>query len=106
MKTVKSIKKFTMLVIALTVISCVKTDDYESPNPNLVEDNFTGNLTSISAIKGNYNPTTAQIYTFLNTETFIEGFVISSDEAGNFYKKLIIQDRAANPTSGIQILID
>ena len=108
----KKMKKFKifdwigLLFIILLMDACVKTDDFEVPKTNEIEDDFEGNLTSISGIKGNYNPTTGVIYTFQNTETFIEGYVISSDEAGNFYKKLIIQDRAANPTSGIQILVD
>ncbi|RKS55263.1 hypothetical protein BC962_0222 [Gillisia mitskevichiae] len=102
-------KKYSFLgglVVVLFMNSCVKTDDFSVPESNITEDGFEGNLTSISGIKGNYNPTTGDIYTFNNTEAFIEGFVISSDEAGNFYKKLIIQDRASNPTSGIQILVD
>ena len=106
MKTIQITRTFLITITALAIFSCVKTDDFETPDAKPIEENFNGNLTSISAIKGNYNPTTAEIYTFQNSETFIEGFVISSDEAGNFYKKLIIQDKAANPTSGIQILID
>jgi len=35
----------------------------------------------------------------------IEGFVISSDEHGNFKEKLVIQDAIENPTAGIQVLI-
>ena len=106
MKTIRCKKAYLFAAIAILLFSCVKTDDFETPTPNLLEDDFKGNLTSISAIKGNYNPSTGEIYTFQETETFIEGFVISSDEAGNFYKKLIIQDKAENPTSGIQILMD
>lgn len=106
MKNFKSFYFLQLLIIGLFMNSCVKTDDFETPEIIQPEDNFEGNLTSISGIKGNYNPTTGAIYTFQNSNTFIEGFVISSDEAGNFYKKLIIQDRASNPTSGIQILID
>ena len=41
-----------------------------------------------------------------NDQSIIEGFVISSDESGNFYKVLVIQDNFENPTSGIEILID
>lgn len=95
-----------LLIIVLLMQACVKTDDFETPEAMGFEDDFIGNLTSIEAIKGNYNQSLGDIYTFQNSETFIEGYVISSDEAGNFYKKLIIQDRNSNPTSGIQILID
>lgn len=36
----------------------------------------------------------------------VEGYVISSDEDGNFKERLVIQDAIENPTVGIQILIE
>ncbi|WP_299521841.1 DUF5689 domain-containing protein [uncultured Lutibacter sp.] len=36
----------------------------------------------------------------------VEGYVVSSDEDGNFKEKLVIQDAIENPTAGIQILIE
>lgn len=36
----------------------------------------------------------------------IEGYVISSDEKGNFQKRLVVQDAIENPQSGIQLLIN
>lgn len=36
----------------------------------------------------------------------IEGYVVSSDEQGNFKEKLVIQDAVENPSAGIQILIE
>ncbi|MFD1293054.1 DUF5689 domain-containing protein [Lutibacter holmesii] len=36
----------------------------------------------------------------------IEGYVISSDEQGNFENKLVLQDAVENPSAGIQLLID
>ncbi len=36
----------------------------------------------------------------------VEGYVVSSDEDGNFKEKLVIQDAIENPTVGIQILIE
>lgn len=106
MKTNRITRMFLIVGITSALISCVKTDDFDSPEAVEVDDSFSGTLTSISAIKGNYKPETGDIYTFQNSDTYIEGYVISSDEAGNFYKKLIIQDKAAAPTSGIQILLD
>ncbi|MCO7318422.1 DUF5689 domain-containing protein [Riemerella anatipestifer] len=35
-----------------------------------------------------------------------EGYVVSSDEGGNFYKQLTIQDSPENPTAGIQVAIN
>jgi hypothetical protein len=36
----------------------------------------------------------------------IEGYVVSTDEFGNFENKLVLQDSAKNPTAGIQLLLD
>ena len=36
----------------------------------------------------------------------IEGYVVSSDQKGNFFKNLFIQDKPENPTAAIQIVID
>lgn len=36
----------------------------------------------------------------------IEGYVVSSDEQGNFENKIVIQDAVENPSAGIQLLVD
>lgn len=88
------------------IFSCVKTDDFEIPVMENPETIFEGNSTTIAAVKGHYNANSEEIYTFRDTDIAMAGYVISSDEAGNFYKELILQDRPSNPTAGIQILID
>ena len=99
-------ERLLTLVAGFLFVSCVETDDYEVPNTDVQEINFEGDLTSISAVKGNYDPQSGEIHVFRDTETWFEGYVISSDAGGNFYKELILQDRPENPTAGIQILID
>jgi hypothetical protein len=42
----------------------------------------------------------------LDTHFIVEGFVISSDEEGNFNKEIFLQDTAENPQAGIRVLID
>ena len=42
----------------------------------------------------------------IEEDLIIEGYVVSSDQAGNIYKTLSIQDRPENPTVGIAISID
>lgn len=42
----------------------------------------------------------------LTEDEIIEGYVISSDEQGVFYKTIVIQDKPENPTAGLQIEID
>jgi len=59
---------------------------------------------SISEVKQMYQG--AMVEFGLDTNYIIEGFVVSSDEYGNFKEKLVLQDAVENPTSGIQLLID
>src|SRR5699024_1645604 len=44
-------------------------------------------------------------YTFQDTDLYMKGYVISSDESGNFYQELVVQDRPRHPTAGIKIMI-
>ena len=94
------------LMIGFLFYSCIETDDFETPNIDIPEISIEGDLTSISAVKGNFNRETGEIYTFQNTNAIFEGYVISSDAGGNFYKELILQDKPEIPTAGIQILLD
>ena len=36
----------------------------------------------------------------------VEGYVVSSDLKGNFYKNIFIQDKPVNPTAAVQIVVD
>ncbi|HKJ47841.1 MAG TPA: DUF5689 domain-containing protein, partial [Christiangramia sp.] len=92
-------RKNIMLVMMVAVMfnSCVKTDDYEIPDFTEPELNIDGDLTTIAAVKGNFYPATGEIYTFRDSNTFFEGYVISSDEGGNFYKEVIVQDKPEDP---------
>lgn len=92
--------------LSLLLTACVKTDDFEMPSMHVEEVEIEGELTSIEAIKGNYNFETDEIYTFYETNTWIAGYVVSDDAGGNFYKELVIQDKAENPNSGILLLLD
>lgn len=98
--------KIGILSLLLILMGCVKTDDFEIPEMKSQEVEIDGNMTSIAAVKGNYNFQTGEIYTFRETNTWFSGYVISDDAGGNFYKELIIQDKASNPAAGIQILLD
>ena len=99
-------KRMLCCLIISTLVSCVKTDDFEIPELISEEVEIDGDLTNIASIKGNFDLETGEIYTFTDSETWISGYVISSDASGNFYKELILQDKAENATSGIQILVD
>lgn len=93
-------------LIGIIMFSCVQVDDFDTPGFEAEELSISSN-SDIKAVKSAYEQSGKRIYTFdSNDETIIEGFVISSDEAGSFYKVLVIQDNYENPTSGIEVLID
>jgi len=93
-------------IIILVFISCVKTDDFDIPNIESEEPIITSN-TTIKAVKNSFNQSNEKVYTFpANDDSIIEAYIISSDEAGNFYKNISIQDNYENPTAGIELLID
>ncbi len=92
-------------VLSLFLAGCV-SDEFETPEFQIPSVEIDGNMTSISAVKGNFDFSTGEIYTFQDTNTWFEGYVVSSDAAGNFYKELILQDKPEDPATGIQILLD
>jgi hypothetical protein len=92
--------------ILLSILSCVRPQDFNIPQIEMDDPEFSAN-SNISAVKNAYDQSGERIFTFdSNDSSIIEGYVVSSDEAGNFYKTLIIQDNYLNPTSGIEISID
>ncbi len=105
MKTFKGIW-FLISITCLCLGASVQTDDFELPQARENEPVIEGNLTTISTVKSHFNFQTNAIYNFRDSKAYFVGYVISSDEAGNFYKKLILQDKPSDPTAGIQLLID
>lgn len=102
----KKLTNLTLILISMLSVSCVQTDDFDIPKIEIEILNIVS-TTSIKALKNSLNQSGEKMYTFKGNESsIIEGFVISSDEAGNFYKALIIQDHFENPTTGIEIMID
>jgi len=105
-------KKILLLSALLFTFSCVQDGDFEIPDTSITEPNIEVN-SSISKIKTalqqEFNSNNKVMYTFPiheNNPTYIEGFVVSSDATGNFYKKLILQDSSENPTNGIELIIN
>jgi hypothetical protein len=42
----------------------------------------------------------------LTDKAYIEGYVSSTDETGNIYKTIYIQDDPTNPTEGLTVSVD
>jgi len=101
-------KTYQLICISslIVIISCIKTSDFEIPKIEIVEPEISAN-SNIMAMKNAYDQSEEEIFTFgENDDSIIEGFVVSNDEGGNFFKTLFIQDNSENPRSGIEILID
>ncbi|MDN3722915.1 DUF5689 domain-containing protein [Aequorivita sp. SDUM287046] len=106
MKKYKNIKLLSFLFfLGIMVTSCVQDDDYNVPEINAQEPNVDVN-TDIATVKAMYNgfePVEIEAGDGSERELWIEGYVVSSDETGNFYKSLVIQDAPENPTAGVAI---
>ena len=89
----------SILVLMLTAVSCVDKDFDEPPIGGIDPAGLKAN-TTIAQLKAQF--TTPGTVTRIPDTMIVAGIVISSDETGNIYKALVIQDS----TGGILIRID
>ncbi|AFR35688.1 DUF5689 domain-containing protein [Riemerella anatipestifer] len=111
MKTTTYLKTSLIALSFGALTSCVHDDKFDTPAIQC-SNQFSEPTTTIKDFK-TLAPTPVNFvsnYTIPNGETdapvIFEGYVISSDEGGNFYKQLTIQDNTENPTAGIQVAIN
>lgn len=109
MKNIKSYLRF--LVIALfgfMMTGCVHDDKYSAPDLSTYQcQDLTATMTlqQVKALYTATNPKTAYVFP-ADSKDIIEGYVSSSDETGNIYKTIFIQDKPENPTQGFTIVVD
>ena len=99
-KTNSLIKVLFLFFAALFVTSCVHDDKYDNPDLSTYQCGdltATKTLAEVKAMTQN---------TVITTDDVIEGYVSSSDETGNIYKYIYIQDKPENPTQGLTISVD
>ncbi len=103
MKNNKLTRKLLLLFAFVTLFSCVEDSDYGIPDQATacVETSLTVNAT-IAEVKALYKGSIVQI----EDDMVIEGYVVSNDQSGNFFKTLQFQDAIENPTEGFQIDLD
>ncbi len=92
-------KRIVYLFLGILAMSCVKDRDFEAVAFQCSE---VGVNTTYEQVKALYKGETIQIQEDLT----IEGYVISSDQAGNFFGVLYFQDTPSEPTEGFQIEVD
>lgn len=111
MKKYNSILKYIFVVItALFITGCVHDDKYDAPNLDDYQcrnaDYYvTGKGKELTKMTLTALKAKAQNVT-LTDKAYIEGYVSSTDETGNIYKTIYIQDDPTNPTEGLTISVD
>lgn len=104
------------IAVALTIAACTQDDDYTTPTlvyPTL--NTMEGTATTVSAVQARYDQA-GEITTFDledDQDLFIEAYVVSSDQSGNFYEEIVLQSSpnaedvsASNPRLGLKLLIN
>ncbi|WP_222982097.1 DUF5689 domain-containing protein [Flagellimonas meishanensis] len=82
------------------ILACVENRDFDSPNTEC-NVSVKANI-SFAELDSLIGDGVIQI----QDELILEGFVISSDQAGNFFGVLHLQDAAIDPSMGVQMEID
>ncbi len=95
--------KFTVLLLGLfsfLFTSCVKDDDFELPNIDTTPTTFDGTVVTLADV---VKTSSDKVQTYMENNA-IEGYVISSDQGGNYYKKIYIQ--TLDGTDGFSVAIN
>ena len=116
MKSNKFIIILLALIASISFTSCIEDADFTVPGSLGTEENE--NLTvlldsidkgfielkSIKNLKNLYISGRDPLQ--ITSNIVVKGYVISSDESGNFFREFYMQDNPENPTSGIKISIN
>ncbi len=87
-------------IALLVLIGCVKESDFDPPTKSCVTE-LVSNTTYLE-VKNLHTEGVIQI----QDDLIIEGYVISSDKAGNFFGSLHFQDKPDKPMEGFQLEFD
>ena len=94
-------------LVLLLSASCVPGDDFEVPEALESEELILNTNTDLDAILGAYFQSSEDVDVVTFEEDFIlEAYVVSSDESGNFFKELILQDAPENPRAGVAVQLN
>ncbi|MGK0412768.1 MAG: hypothetical protein ACJA1B_000968 [Polaribacter sp.] len=116
MKTNKTNILMLAFMASISFISCVEDADYSVPQSigneentrlNNILDSINSNqleLKPISALKKLYISGTEPLK--ITSNIVVKGYVVSSDQKGNYFREFYMQDAPENPTSGIKIAVN
>ena len=97
----KRYRMFFLGLIILFLATCVEDQNFKTLETTCIPPVLKVNA-SIGEVKALYKGTVTQI----KEKLIIEGYVISSDLKGNFYRTLHFQNSPDNPTDGLQLDVD
>ncbi|MAP54252.1 DUF5689 domain-containing protein [Altibacter sp.] len=115
MKTANFYKLFTLILALVVVVSCVKDDEFDVPSqeiePVTIDQTKVIDIATLrDLLEQEINSNGNNILTFNennpDNDKYIVGYVISSDEAGNFFEELVLQNDFQNPNAGVKVLAD
>lgn len=104
----KYISLFKILCVVLAsffIVGCVHDDKYDVPNLDGGQCADMAATMTIAQLKAKFANNTTYVFPD-NATDILEGYVSSSDESGNIYKTIYIQDDPTNPTQGLTISVD
>jgi len=112
MKTINIIKVAAIFLFVGVFTACVQDDDFSVPTDLGVTENL-----KLQELLGNPEYTELSMTELKNqfssgganqilSKVYVKGYVVSSDESGNFYKEFYIQDAPTNPTAGIKVVLN
>lgn len=99
-------KIFAIAVLSVITFSCVEDDDFNIPETAPQDVQIEGTFITLNAL---YSGMVQDDYisTFDSTsDAYTVGYVVSSDEGGNFFEELLVQDSPEDPTRGARVSID
>jgi Family of unknown function (DUF5689) len=103
-KVNKILTLFSVLTVLAFISSCVDDDDFGIPNITVTDPNITANATFQNLVSRYLQAVSdgdqIAVIEIDESPLFIEGYVVSSDQAGNFFEELIIQNKVDGSTDG------
>jgi hypothetical protein len=98
--------KNVLLLYMFSVTACVPEMTFEPPQLDDPVSEIVAN-TRLSVLINSYLQSGEEIHTFSEAEEiWVQALVVSSDEAGNFYKRLTVQDLEGPDVRGLTVLVD
>ena len=98
--------KHLFLIFLISMHACIPEMSFETLEIEEPDVGISAN-THLSVMINTYLQSGDEIYNFSEAvEMWVEVIVVSSDEAGNFYKRIIVQDIEAPDIRGLSILVD